>query len=460
MRVSLIAAVDSKNGIGKNGDIPWNLGQDLKHFQKLTIGDGNNVVIMGRKTWDSLPNKHKPLKKRGNIVLTSNKKFKDCISFNNLENALDYAKEAEHVFIIGGAKLYNEAMHKNLVTNILLTRLYKDFKCDTFINNIPENYMLIDYTPKYECYENDKILYRYQFLEYELTNETHEEHKYLNLLKKVLNKGSNRDDRTGTGTISTFGEKMEFDLQKGFPLLTTKSVPFKMVYKELLFFLRGQSDNKILQDQNVHIWDDNTTREFLDNRGLNHYVEGDIGSGYGFQWRHYGAKYKGCKKDYTGQGVDQIKYCINLIKNDPTSRRIIFTGWNPAALNEMCLPPCHSIVVQFYVRDSKYLDCQMYQRSGDCFLGVPFNIASYSLLTHMMAHVTGLEAGKFIHVLGDTHIYTNHIEQCKIQIEREPLPFPQLNFLKNHMYMEQFDIESFEIIGYKNHPKLDAKMAI
>lgn len=428
----MIVAADSKNGIGKDGSIPWKISEDLIRFKKLTE---NHVVIMGRKTWESLP--HKPLKNRTNVVLTSNMKFWDAIPFSTLDGVLNFFSHTKHVFIIGGSRLYNEVMGKRLATTIYMTRVNGNFDCDTFINEIPKEYTLKEYS---RC-EEEKL--SYHFIEYELTKDRHQEYEYLGLLNRLLSNGQSRDDRT----ISLFGEKMEFDLQKGFPLLTTKSVPFKMVYKELLFFLRGQSDKKILQEQNVHISDKNTSRQFLDSSG--------------FQWGDIGAKYEGYKKDYIGQGVDQIQYCIDLIKNDPISRRIIFTGWDHSPLKEIFLHPCHSIVVQFYVRESKYLDCQMYQRSGDCFLGVPFNIASYALLTHMIALITNLEPGKFTHILGYAHIYNNHIEQCETQALREPLPLPMLKIEdRSYTCIEDFTIDSINVLGYRNHGKLEGKMAI
>merc|ERR1712038_535228 len=233
------------------------------------------------------------------------------------------------------------------------------------------------------------------------------EYQYLDAIREVIEKGVHSGDRTGVGTRSMFGKMMRFSLQKTFPLLTTKRVFWRGVAEELLWFVRGDTNGKHLSDKGIKIWDGNGSREFLDKRGLSHREEGDLGPVYGFQWRHFGAKYVDMHTDYTGQGVDQLAECIRLIKENPTDRRILLSAWNPADLGKMALPPCH-MFCQFYVAEGK-LSCLMYQRSADMGLGVPFNIASYSVLTLMMAQV-----------------YNNHIEPLKQQLERTPRPFPVL----------------------------------
>lgn len=288
----------------------------------------------------------------------------------------------------------------------------------------------------------------------------HQEHKYLSLMKKIMKKGEVRKDRTGVGTKSLFGVKMKFDLSKQFPLFTTKRVPRLMVFKELLFFISGETDTKILEKQKVNIWKGNTSKEFLVKRGLQ-YEEGDYGPSYGFQWRHFGAKYEGCNKDYTGKGVDQLTKLIDQIKNNPYSRRHILTAWNPSQLDEMPLPPCHAWC-QFYVSEDKHLDCQLYQRSGDMFLGVPFNVASYSALTYIMAHLTGLKPGKLIHIIGDAHIYLNHQKQVEEQLSRTPMPFPKLKIVGRDTIktIDDFKLNNLKIEGYNSWPSIKAKMAV
>jgi len=287
--------------------------------------------------------------------------------------------------------------------------------------------------------------------------------EYINLLKTVIENGTKQSDRTGTGTYSIFGERLKFDLRNNtIPLLTTKRVYWKGVVEELLFFLKGITDNKYLQDKDVHIWDGNTSREYLDKLGLNDRAVGDLGPCYGFQWRHFNAKYTNSGADYSNKGVDQLANAINLIKTDPTSRRIFVSAWNPEQLNEMCLPPCH-VSFQFYVNvEKKELSCQMYQRSVDCFLGLPFNIASYGLLTHLVAKICGLEAGDLIICMGNTHIYQNHIEQCKIQISRlnEIREFPKLKIKQVRENIEDYEYADFELIGYKPLSAIKADMAV
>jgi len=287
----------------------------------------------------------------------------------------------------------------------------------------------------------------------------HEEMQYLNLIRKIIESGTQRGDRTGTGTLSLFGAQMRFSLRNGtFPLLTTKKVFYRGIAEELFWFIRGSTSAKELQDKNVRIWDGNSSREFLDSIGLHDREEGDLGPVYGFQWRHFGAEYTDMHADYSGKGVDQLAEVINRIKTKPTDRRIIMCAWNPADLNKMALPPCHCLV-QFYVANGE-LSCQLYQRSADMGLGVPFNIASYALLTVMIAHVTGLTPGDFVHTLGDAHVYSNHVEALKIQLEREPKEFPKIVIKRQVEKIEDFNIDDFEVVGYQSHPKIVMNMAV
>lgn len=291
------------------------------------------------------------------------------------------------------------------------------------------------------------------------TKQDSEETQYLSLIKEVLGHGIESDDRTGTGTFSLFGRSMRFNLEDGtIPLLTTKKMPWKSIVEELLWFISGKTDSAILSKKGVSIWDANTTKDFLEKRGLGHRRQGDAGPIYGFQWRHFGAKYIDCDTDYSGQGVDQLTNCIEMIKKDPNSRRIVMSAWNPCDLDTMALPPCH-MFCQFYVRNGE-LSCQMYQRSADMGLGVPFNIASYALLTHMIAHVTGTKAKEFIHVIGDTHVYKDHVEPLKEQLGREPRQFPKL-VIKREVYdIGSFISGDFEISGYNPHPAIKMKMSV
>jgi thymidylate synthase len=261
---------------------------------------------------------------------------------------------------------------------------------------------------------------------------------YLDLIQTILAKGEDKGDRTGTGTKSVFGHQMRFDLSEGFPMVTTKKLHLKSIVYELLWFLKGDTNVKYLQENGVRIWN-----EWADDNG-------DLGPVYGKQWRQWEAK--------DGTVIDQITEAVEMIKNNPNSRRIIVSAWNVGELKEMALMPCHALF-QFHVANGK-LNCQLYQRSADVFLGVPFNIASYALLTHMMAQVCGLQAGTFVHTLGDAHLYNNHLEQANLQISRKPLQLPKLKLNPDIMQIDQFNFDDIEIIGYQHHEHIKAPIAI
>lgn len=295
-------------------------------------------------------------------------------------------------------------------------------------------------------------------LENEAQDRQHAEYQYLDLLKKIIDQGEVRTDRTGVGTVGLFGCSMRFDLSETFPLLTTKRVFWRGVVEELLWFIKGDTNSNHLNEKGVAIWNANGSKAFLESRGLGHREEGDLGPVYGFQWRHFGAKYVDMHTDYTGQGFDQLADCIHKIKTNPTDRRIIMSAWNPADLSLMALPPCH-MFCQFYVANGK-LSCLMYQRSCDMGLGVPFNIASYALLTCMVAQVCGLQPGEFVHMLGDTHIYSNHLEPLKTQLERKPRSFPKLVINPEKKDIDSFVFEDFKLEGYDPYPNIKMEMAV
>ena len=277
---------------------------------------------------------------------------------------------------------------------------------------------------------------------------------YLSLLSLVLEEGVQRDDRTGTGTRSLFGHQLRFDLSKGFPLLTTKKVHLKSIIHELLWFLSGETRVEPLQERGVRIWNEWATAEQTARFGRE---AGDLGPIYGHQWRNFGAS-----QDENGQfqndGVDQIRNALDLIRNNPHSRRIIVSGWNPKEANQVALPPCHTLF-QFYVQNGK-LSCQLYQRSADIFLGVPFNIASYALLTMMMAQVCDLEPGDFVHSFGDVHLYNNHVEQAKLQLSREPRSLPKMMLNPQVRDLFAFTYADFQLVDYNPHPRIRAKVSV
>lgn len=262
--------------------------------------------------------------------------------------------------------------------------------------------------------------------------------QYLDLLRHILENGSDKSDRTGTGTRSVFGYQMRFDLADGFPLVTTKKTHLKSIIHELLWFLKGDTNVRYLQENGVRIWN-----EWAD-------PDGELGHIYGYQWRSW--------PDYDGGSIDQIAQAVDDIRHNPDSRRIIVSAWNVADLPKMNLPPCHAFF-QFYVAGGR-LSLQLYQRSADCFLGVPFNIASYALLLQMMAQVTGLQAGEFVHTLGDAHIYTNHFDQVRLQLSREPRPLPKMNINPDVMDIFSFNYDDFTLEGYDPHPHIKGIVAV
>ena len=532
----------------------------MKHFKKVTSDPPapglTNAVIMGRKTWESIPTKFRPLDGRTNIVLTRQPRdavispeeatAKDVITASTLEEATAKLKAMDKVgdiFVIGGGQVYEESVKSGMVDRVIYTE----------VDNVPESTEFDAFFPElsaedgWECCaysapatdpakgdaeekkeDEDEVMaataadaeahtdaksgLTYKFLDYhrkanpvaetgsddgvvpvdassakegeepatkkqktaegeaekkkeepipEGPEVNPEEMQYLQMCRDIIENGVRRGDRTGTGTLSKFGTQMRFSLRDNtLPLLTTKRTFWRGVAEELIWFVSGNTNANDLAAKDIHIWDGNGSREFLDNRGLGHREVGDLGPVYGFQWRHFGAKYETMHTDYTGKGVDQLAECIDKIKNNPEDRRIIMSAWNPADLNEMALPPCH-MFCQFYVDTNKgELSCQMYQRSADMGLGVPFNIASYALLTHMVAQVCGLKAGDFVHTIGDAHVYANHVDALKQQLERMPRAFPKIKINPAKKNIDDFTYDDFEVIGYKPHKTIKMKMAV
>lgn len=498
--VELIAAV-SKNGvIGSAGSVglPWNIPADLAHFRELTMG---HIVVMGRLTWESLPAAVRPLPGRINVVVTRNPLPDELGSENliytehfNLEERLRALKEAhpqKKIFIIGGEKLYTKFIsHHWSQSPIKLHITHIDKNIDIsgatmfpYIHDIQKRaYLISDFSPKMWS-EEEACHYQYityslehkrwlkydndDIPQYELTKYTYNaDHTYTNLLRDILSNGRVRPDRTGTGTLSVFGRQMSFLLDGRIPLLTTKLVPWKSCIKELLWFLKGQTDAGILKAQGVGIWDGNTSREFLDGRGLAHLPPGDIGAGYGFQWRHFGGAYGTCKDTYDSTiGVDQVATVLDQLRTDPYSRRIYMTAWNPTALDSMALPPCH-VSAQFYVdvddAGVKYLSCHMYQRSVDVFLGLPFNIMSYATLTYIFAAMCSMKPRELVISTGDTHIYMDHMNQIKEQLNRESFMEPVLCIdpAVQSKTVGELVLEDFDVVGYFHHGALKGKMAV
>ncbi|KAL0872594.1 hypothetical protein Bca101_022299 [Brassica carinata] len=494
----VVVAATKQMGIGKDGKLPWTLPTDLKFFKDLTLTTSDsakkNAVVMGRKTWESIPTKYKPLSGRLNVVLTRSSGFdiantENVVTCSSVESALDllaappYRLSIEKVFVIGGGEVLRDSLNGPRCEAIHLTEIDTSIDCDTFIpaidtcayqpwcSSLPtcENGLRFSFTTyvrvKSSSDESDASKEalqvdwkRFSSLLPKKIFERHEEFLYLNMVNEIISNGNLKNDRTGTGTFSKFGCQMTFNLRRSFPLLTTKRVFWRGVVEELLWFISGSTNAKLLQEKGIHIWDGNASREYLDGIGLTEREEGDLGPVYGFQWRHFGAKYTNMHADYTGQGFDQLLDVINKIKNNPDDRRIIMSAWNPSDLKVMALPPCH-MFAQFYVANGE-LSCQMYQRSADMGLGVPFNIASYSLLTCILAHVCDLVPGDFIHVIGDAHVYKNHVRPLQEQLENPPKPFPVLKINPEKKHIDSFVAADFELIGYDPHKKIDMKMAV
>lgn len=478
--VSVIVASTNKGGIGKNGSIPWQIPDDMAYFKKVTTNapEGKiNAVIMGRKTWDSIPAKFRPLANRINVVLSRSGEtgaFEGATLARSLREAVKTVEardDAGEIFCIGGEAVYKEAVDLPTCARIYLTRVGVDVECDAFFPKFNQTLFNVKHVSKTHSFKQvpfDFVVYEKKKVEqlepFRIPLQAlpggleHEEYQYLQLIDEVMKKGFQTIDRTNVGTKSLFGKSMRYDLRKSFPLLTTKRVFWRGVVEELLWFVRGDTNAKNLSDKGVKIWDANGSREFLDKRGLTHREEMDLGPVYGFQWRHFGAKYVDMHTNYTGQGVDQLAECIKSIKNNPSDRRIIMSAWNPADLNLMALPPCH-MFCQFYVANGE-LSCLMYQRSADMGLGVPFNIASYSLLTCMMAQVCGLKPGDFVHSLGNTHVYLNHEDPLQIQLERTPQTFPVLKINPDVKDIDSFKTSDFELVAYNPLCKIEMKMAV
>ena len=479
--MNLIVAICKKNnGIGFQGGLPWHLKQDLKYFKDVTT-HGNqysNVVIMGRKTWDSLP--IKPLPNRINVVITRNQdstylekfsKYDNTFVSNSIQNILSILSSIKcvkhNIFVIGGEDIYKLAIESNLCSQLYITEVYNEFECDTYfpMKDVDNEFNLVSVSKFKEengIHFRNKIYKHKSLVKPEEIWKNYEEYQYINTMIDILNDGIETNDRTQVGTLSLFGKHFTYDLSDTFPALTTKRIFMRGIFEELMMYLTGKTDNNILNEKNIHIWDGNTTREFLDQRGLSHYPVGDMGETYGFNFRHFGAKYVDCKQDYTGMGTDQLENVLHLIKNDPNSRRIIINLWNAATLNNAALPAC-LCMYQFYVntRDKK-LNLQIYIRSSDFFLANNWNVCTGAFLVHMICNLEdiNLTPGILTVCTGDTHIYKSHIEQVKENIARIPRPFAKMVVKEKKKSITDFTYDDFKLIDYKPEKNISAPMAV
>lgn len=498
LEFNFVFCVDNEGGISKDNKIPWKIKEDTKYFRDVIlrkVHNKKNIIICGKKTFLEMG----PIKNHLNLVLTKSLDItkeidESVICVESVDAAITYLKLIESygsIYICGGKKVYDEFY--NLCEKyqdqyrgvIYATILNKSFECDNFLNSKLKQLVLNKINQDYK--NQDKHQYNlvnhldsthigvvflkpFDIFGMEIKIINTGELKYLEVMGNILN-APEKVGRNGT-TRSLFGEMIKFKLDK-FPLLTTKRVFFKGVFEELMFFIRGDTNAKKLSEKDVKIWDLNTKKDFIQSCGLD-YEEGDMGPMYGFQWRHFNADYQDMNSDYTGQGYDQLDYVLHELKTNPTSRRIIMSTFNPAQAKQGVLFPCHGIGIVFNTmldlndpeHNTYYLNCMQLQRSCDYFLGVPFNIASYSLLVYMICEVLNndenckykYKPGELTMSLGDYHLYQTHYEEAMRQVIRTPNEFPTLYFNKKIHKMEDFKLEDIELVNYNCWPEIKAQM--
>ncbi len=442
--LSVIVAVNRDNyNIGINGDLPWlrRIPEDMKFFKSISLF---KPVIMGRKTMESIPKRFYPLPDRLNIVISRTlEKYDNTIIFNDFNKAVDWliSFKFTEIMVIGGEEIYKLALNHKLCKCVYVT--YVDPKlCKE--SHDGDKFFPHDMIPKSFVKEQLHVYDDISIVKYICLDINNEEMQYIDLVKRIIKDGYRTSNRTGVDTLTVYGNTMEFSLHDGtIPLLTTKKMAWKSVVIELLWFISGSTNTKFLLDNDVHIWDGNTTREFLDSRGLFDLNVGDVGPSYGYQWRFHNDE----------QPIDQLQNCIDQIINDPESRRIIMTAWNPKMIDKMALPPCH-ILCQFHVNTVlNELNCHIYQRSADVGLGIPFNIASYSLLVHLICGIVNINPGKLIYTTSNTHIYTNHIDGLLEQIMRDPYKFPKVK-INTQKKIDDYKYDDIELIEYNYYNQI------
>ena len=441
----LIVAMDPNYGIGYKGKIPWYFPQDLKHFRLQTL---DKTIVVGRKTAEGLPY----LKRRKVICLSRGEP-----DVSEWKNDVTLAKSFDDitgpVIIAGGAEVYHAALEKpGYINRIHLTMIREEFKTDTFFD--------VEWLRDFVIVKSEHADWCGFFLT--LERRTNTEHQYLQLLRNLLKNGIPREGRNGK-TLSLFTNHFKFDLRQGFPLLTTKRMFLRGILEEFLFFLRGDTDTTSLSESKVRIWEGNTSESFIKSCGLP-YAKGVMGPMYGYQWRFFGTPYMINKEgrpvlNEYGSKSDQLAKIVKLIKTEPNSRRILMTSYNPIQAEEGVLYPCHSIAIQFYVQD-EYLDMFCYNRSQDTFLGVPYNIASSSLLLSIVARLTK-KTPRFLNMtMGDTHLYDSHISQAHKQLEKIPFKFPSLKIpnITSIADIPKLKASDFKLSNYMHHPTIKGVM--
>jgi dihydrofolate reductase/thymidylate synthase len=432
--MEIVVCVCRNNGIGFNNEIPWKtMKEDMKLFRELTLG---NVVVMGRKTKESLPNGHLP--DRENVVISHDPS--DGESWEQAVYKIAKTGKSRRVFVIGGESIYKYALENLNVRKVHLSRIDQDFTCDTFFE--PNLVMGFQISGHSVLNINERLTYS----TYEKYN--FEERSYLKLLDELLYAPVRKTRNANCHTL--FGKTLEFDLKGGcFPLLTTKKMFLRGIFEELKFFLLGKTQTKELEEKGVNIWKGNTCKEFLSKRCLL-YEEGDMGPMYGYQWRNFNS-----------EGHDQFAKVMKNLKENPMDRRHLMTSFNPLQAEDGVLWPCHGISIQFDCEpdgESYRLHCMMHQRSADTFLGLPFNIASYSMLVIIMANMLGYKPGRLIMNLGNVHLYEQHVAAARVQIDRAPRPFPSVHCARQFDKIDDIEFSDFTLFGYEPHDKIEAPM--
>lgn len=494
--VSCVAHYKNQLAIGKNNNLLFLLKKDLAYFKNLTknvmSSDSHvsmNVVVMGKNTWFSIPAENRPLKGRINIVLTNDTKLLKVSQklsrkepndtdayFMTLSDFTKFYRERNpNTFVIGGGLIYSKFFNTPelkpstlYITELKGVEFGDDDIPDSFMEAPDTSYRLVGVSSK--VHEEDSHL-SYRRLIYKLSTENmSQENQYLDLCKDVMKNGVDREDRTGVGTKSIFGKQLRFDISQSIPLLTTKRVSFRGIVEELLFFCSGNTDTKLLEKRGVNIWRGNTSREFLDNRGLCHYDEGVMGPMYGWSWRNFGGKYSQAFADTYNldmsklDGFDQLTHVEHMLKTDPFSRRIFISNLNPKESSQMALEMCH-VYFQLYVTEinnQKYLSGHFVMRSNDLGCGFPFNLVSYTVLIYILALRCGMKPKEIVYTCSDCHIYKNHFDGLHMQISRNPRPFPKLLLdpAIKHLDWKEMTHSHFELAGYMPHASIPLKMAI
>jgi dihydrofolate reductase/thymidylate synthase len=518
--LGIVVAKSQNNGFGfkdPSKGLPWpHLKKDMTKFGQLTttvISSKNalinkkNVVIMGKNTYLSIPENMRPLKGRMNFIVSSTLKPENVVGesvriFTNLTDAIKVAKEdlqVQYVFVIGGAILCEEAMNMSICSHLFITEINKTFDAEVFFPEISKKDYVKEVCTTYEengieisdvvykRIQNDSMndamndginlrtdysAYIRELFDYE-EDKSSFEYEYLDCMKRVLENGERCSNRTGIDTISVFDENMHFDIKTlsdgsyQLPVLTTKKIFLKGAITELLWMLRGGTSAKWLQERDVHIWDGNSTREYLDKIGLGTYKEGELGPVYGHQWINWGStEWQSDKKDIKKDGINQIRNIIETIKRDSFSRRLVLSAWNVSDLDKMALPPCHIMYifkVSDHNKEKKTLNCKLTLRSNDMFLGSPFNILNTAVLTILMSKACGMNPGRIAISITDAHIYVNHVEMVREQLSRVPFKFPSMRIDKKiDCWEDMLDLtlDDFKLHNYQSWPLIKAPMAV